>query len=647
MWTCAGNRFRPGVVGRWLTTSILVVALVLAAGIPASGQEPSAGDSDDVAAFFDELMAEHQEEYDLAGAVVAVVKDGEVVHTGGYGHADLGDQTPSDPVLTLFRIGSITKLFTWTAVMQLVEDGEIDLQEDIRAYLSGFDLPADDGPITMEHLMSHSAGFDERIVGLFANEPDELQPLGDELREGFPPQIRAPGEFSTYSNHGTALAGYILEQVSGLSWEEYIEENIFSPLEMQRTTGRQPLPEELAPDMAEGYQDVGGDQDAYGFEYLTIPPAGSISSTAEDMANFMIAHLNHGELDGERILEGSTAEQMHSQHFSHHPEVGGWAHGFMERYYNEQRVIGHDGATLVFVSNLWLKPDDDLGLFLSYNTREGAGESGLEVIQEFFDRYYPVPDPSVPEPPAGSEGRASEVSGDYRSAQNPETAIDKIVSLFGVMSVEEDDGRLRMQIPETDTIEYSEVSPYVFEDVDGEGPLGTLAFPADDEEHDDMMFVENMPETAFERISWYETPMFNFILLGAMMLLFLSAVIAWPINALRLRDREADEDRIARVARPVAGIASGFYIVLAVSLGVALSDDPNEIAFGIPTLIELGLAFALIAAVLAIPAAVFAVFAWLRGHWSTLGRIHYTLVALAAVTMIWWLNYWNLLGFQY
>ena len=266
------------------------------------------------------------------------------------------------PVLaeeTLFRPGSVSKLFTWTAVMQLAEQGRLDLDRDVNGYLD-FKIPDAYGqPITLKNLLTHTAGFEEQVKDLFTPGPASPD-LGDYVKTHIPERIFPPGTTPAYSNYGTALAGYVIERVSGRPFNQYIEENIFRPLGMTRSTFAQPLPPPLAPLMSNGYQ-LASDE-PHPFETVGAFPAGSLSSTATDMARFIAAHLQGGQLNDARILRPETVSLMHSRLFALDPAANAMAYGFYEESRNGHRIIGHAGDTLYFHSDLHLIPDAGVGL---------------------------------------------------------------------------------------------------------------------------------------------------------------------------------------------------------------------------------------------------------------------------------------------
>ena len=237
-------------------------------GISVSSQQGPT-DPQELEAFLDGVFAEQMDVNNIPGATVVVVKDGELFFTKGYGYVDLEERIPVDPNKTIFRLGSVSKLFTWTAVMQLAEQGKLDLNTDINTYLTEFNIPDTyPEPITLVHLMTHTSGFEERITGLTAHGPEDIEPMGEYLATNMPARVRPPGEFSSYSNYGAGLAGYIVEEVSGMPFEEYVQENIYEPLDMQHSTFHQPLPPELAANMALSYSMENGVYRAEEFEHI-------------------------------------------------------------------------------------------------------------------------------------------------------------------------------------------------------------------------------------------------------------------------------------------------------------------------------------------------------------------------------------------
>lgn len=609
-------------------------------------------DPQELEAFLDAFFAEQMEALHIPGAVFILVKDGETFVTKGYGLADLESQRPVIPDETLFRVGSVSKLFTATAIMQLVEQGQLNLDQGVNNYLDDFQLPDDDSnPVTVANLLTHTGGFDERLTGTGVRSPSELAPLGQYLADNMPPRVMPPGDNISYSNHGYVLAGYLVEEISGSPFEQYVEENILRPLDMNHSSFRQPLPSELAPDLASGYIYT-TDYQVLSVEYLNIAPAGSLCATATDMAHFMIAHLQNGRYEDARILEEETAQEMHQRQFTHHPQLAGWAYGFYEHIENGQRAIVHGGDITGFSSLLFLLPEQNLGFFVSFNASVsalfGLGDPREEWVSRFLDRYYPVAEGPVSGQPSAD---LQCFSGNYRMNRYARTTLEKGLPPIPMLQwrvIANDDGTLTLESP-LNILESSlwvEVGPLLFQEVDGDG---YVAFREDEKGRITHMFMMTLGvPMALEKVSWYETDVFQLSLIGFFVLAFLS-VFAWPVGALirRLRKRPAEPSRLALWARYLAGLVSALNLVFVVGLVVRLGQVLSGVFYGTPAYFVALLVIPLLTAILTVGLVVFTVLAWRDNYWSVLGRLHYSLVTLAALVFIWFVNYWNLLGFRF
>ena len=343
----------------------------------------------DVGAFLAGLVPAQLHRENIAGAVVIVVKDGQVLFASGYGYSDMAKRTPVTPD-TVFRPASVSKLFTWTGIMQLVEQGKLDLDRDVNAYIDFTIPPAFGKPITLRNLMTHTPGFEETLQQLFPQDLRDIPPLGAYLKEHLPNRIYPPGTTPAYSNYGATLAGYILQRASGEPFDAYMEAHILRPLGMDHSTFRQPVPASIQARLSRGYM-LASDPPRP-FEYVGVGPAGSSSMSANDMARFMIAHLGDGQYQGVTILRPETARLMHSRQFASIPGMNAMALGFYEESRNGQRIIGHSGDTPCFHSDLHLLPDAGVGFFVSYNSL-GKGEVNARAMlwHAFLDRYFPPP----------------------------------------------------------------------------------------------------------------------------------------------------------------------------------------------------------------------------------------------------------------
>ncbi|NIT36005.1 MAG: serine hydrolase [candidate division Zixibacteria bacterium] len=603
----------------------------------------------EVEAFFDGVMAEQLKSYHIPGATVAVVADGELLFAKGYGYADLATHRPVVADRTLFRLASVSKLFTWTAVMQLVEKGKLDLNADVNEYLGDIRIPPAFGkPITLANLMTHTSGFEDMPTGIYVNRAEDLRPLATYLKGYVPARIFPPGEIPAYSNYGTALAGYIVERVAGVPFERYVEENIFEPLRMERSTFREPLPPALEPDVAVGYKFVGGVFEPQNFEWMQQYPAASLSAPATDMAHFMVAHLEGGRYGSSRILGEAAAREMHRRLFTPDPRVNGWAHGFLEMTLNGERVIWHGGDTIHFHTILVLFPEHDVGFFASYNSFDGAF-ARLDLLYAFADRYFPAARTPAPKPAPGAGRAAARYAGSYIISRRVSTRLLKYLDFLTPPTVKAtpDGYLLAPGALARPTSRYLEVEPGTFRRVEADGTLGDkLVFGVDERGRVKCAFFENDPTIALVRVPWYRGASFHRFVLAACLVLFLTAIFTWPVAWLLGRRRERARDPLlARLARFCAWALSFLNVVFVVT--VMRFFDPVGILYGLPAALKAAFVVSIVTAVLAVVIVVLAVAAWVKGFWRVPGRVHYTLVAAAAVAFVLWLNYWNLLGFRY
>ncbi|HEX4294657.1 MAG TPA: serine hydrolase domain-containing protein [Rhizomicrobium sp.] len=401
----------------------------------ASTQQAHALTESDLSAWLDGMMPLALGRGDIAGAEVVVVKDGHVLAEKSYGFADVKAGKPVDAAHTLFRPGSISKLFTWTSVMQLVEQKKLDLDADVNTYLD-FTVPHTFGkPVTLRDLMTHRPGFEETIKRLFTEDPQRLRPLGAGLKAWVPEEIFAPGSTPAYSNYGATLAGYIVERVSGEKFEDYVAHHIFQPLGMTHSTFVQPLPRALAADMSNGYDRASGEPKK--FELIWMSPAGALSTTGDDMSKFMLAYLNGGT----GILKPETVRLMHSEIYQRNPPLPGMGLGFYHEDTNGHVVVGHGGDTIAFHSDLHLIPDSRVGLYYSQNSagKENSGIRG-NLFRTFMDRYFPAP--AAPAEPTLKSAKTDGalVAGWYDSSRRSESSFFRLGNQQSKVTLN-DDGR--------------------------------------------------------------------------------------------------------------------------------------------------------------------------------------------------------------
>ena len=488
----------------------------------------------DVDAWLDGYLPHALAQADIAGAVVVIVKDGQILTQRGYGYADVAARQRVDPATTLFRPGSISKLLTWTAVMQLVEQRKIDLDVDVNRYLD-FAIPPFGGkPITMRNIMTHTPGFEAALKHLIVFEGQSPVPaLGDALKQRLPKRVFAPGTTGAYSNYAVGLAGYIVERVSGMPFESYIERNIFTPLGMTHATFRQPLPAALAPFMSKGYALASADPEPY--EFVTLPPAGALAVSAGDMAKFMIAHLDQGA----GLMQPATAQLMHDPAHSAVPGVDRMALGFYEQRVNGLGAIGHGGDAINFHSDLQLFPLQHVGMFMSMNSA-GIGrathEIRLALFQQFGERYFPEADAVPLVELSSAKEHAKMLAGSYIASNGSFSNFVDVGNFIGQTKIGLDnDGRpLIPSLPNFAGAprQWIEVAPFQWHDAHGPERLAAqvvngrvVRWGVDDD----------APTNVYDRVPWYrDAAWLKPLCIIALVVVALTA-LSWPAAALARR----------------------------------------------------------------------------------------------------------------
>jgi CubicO group peptidase (beta-lactamase class C family) len=668
-------RFKPGTPSKRTTKSYLFgialalsIALLLSSAPKAQEAKPSpaapraasqpkpapAGlnrqelTATDLGAFLHGLVPFELQREDIAGAVVAVVKDGQLLFAKGYGYSDVTKKTPVTPDGTLFRPGSISKLFTWTAVMQQVEQGKLDLDRDVNTYLD-FKIPATyPQPITLRNLMTHTPGFEETDKNLIQADTRHLEPLGLYLGSHIPRRIFPPGRVPAYSNYGAALAGYIVERVSGQRFNQYVEEQIFKPLAMPHASFAQPLPAALQPLMSCGYRVAS--EPAQPFEVIEDAPAGSLSIAAGDIAHFMIAHLQDGSFNGAAILRPETARLMHSRQSGPHPALNGMALGFYEQNRNGHRIISHGGDTVYFHSDLYLIPDVQVGLFMSYNSAgKGEIDPRAAVFEKFMDRYFPDSAP----PPAALATAAQDaktVTGLYLSSRRGETTILSVASAFSQLKVSANsDGTISVNALRT----YSgqpkhlrEIGPLVFRDVDGSD---RVAFTRDADGH--LVLALDFPVFVFQHVAWYKNSHLNSVVFFGSLGVFALALLFWALGAGvrwhygRKLDLSTPECRMRLWTRLVCLIDLAFLLAW-IAFGSFAEKHLSLLSDSFDPWLRVMQFLGLLGVLGTLVALYNCVTAWRnpnRWLWSKLGE---TLIALACVSLTWFVLQWHMLAWS-
>ena len=564
---------------------------------PAAPQSPPRTDGaaelskGDVDAWLDGFMPYALRSGDVVGAVVVVVRDGRVLTQRGFGFSDLARRRPVDPDRTLFRPGSVSKLITWTAVMQGVEAGRIDLDADVNRYLD-FRIPPRDGkPITMRQILTHTAGFEDRAKYLITYDPEQLQALDAYLKSWTPRRIFAPGTTPAYSNWGTTLAGYIVQRTSGMPFDDYLDARVFRPLGMTHSTFRQPLPASLRRFMSTGYSR--GSEDPKGFEFVNPAPAGSMSASGADMGRFMIAHLNGGA----GLMRPETARLMHATATDVLPALDRMALGFFETNANGRRVIGHLGDVQAFHTALHLLPAERVGIYLSVNSggeRGAAGRIRASLFSDFMDRYYPGEPRDGRVDPKLSAEHARMMAGQWMGSRRIESSfLPAVYGLTGQTTIGVGP-KGELVVPElTDASgavrKWVEIAPFVWRQVGGEDRLAAQVV---DGRVVRWSFDMVSPFTVFERVPAALSSAWINPLLYASLAVLLLTFLHWPAAALVRRNYKAPlalEGRSRSVYRWVRAFAGLTLLVLVgwVLFVSALFADLSKLGDGADVILRL------------------------------------------------------------
>ncbi len=595
-------------------------------------------------AFMDGVMLATMDEMKIAGASVSLVHQGELLLNKGYGYTNIETGSKVDPGQSLFRLGSISKLFTWIAVLQQVEQGNLSLDADINQYLTSFSIPDTyDEPVTLRSLMSHTPGFEDVLLHLFLREEDPVLPLEEKFRKKFPRRIQPPLQEAAYSNHGSGLAQLLVEKASEMPFEEYAEAYIFSPLGMNASTFRQPVPDDQKSHMSTGYAWQNGQFQSRGFEVLPMTGAGGASSTASDMAVFMKALLNQTRHDTISLLDSATYAIMHEPVLQHAPGMNPALHGFIDSSRRHLQIIGHGGNTFLFHSLLALFPEHDTALFMSFNG-ENAQKSYNNVLNHFLNRYFPPPS----DPPATIDLNPEYLegfTGKYMSNRRPHSSMLKIIGSLNNLEVEATEGGIRFRDISGETHHLTPVDSTTFFLEQRNTYVG---FSRQGGEAADKLYLSEYPIMAYNRVTGLYHMHFHLIVLIITVLCALYILIVWPW--LYFARRQYDKKPRALHNLPVfpkliAWITSLFFLLFYLLLFSSASGE--EIIFGIPGGIKVALFFP----IAAIPFTLIMVgsnfYIWKVPRTKNLSRLFYGMATLAFLLSFWQLHFWNLLGWRF
>lgn len=563
--------------------AVLMVAVLSACSSPPQRPGPHISEpegqhqltAEDVNTWLDGKLPDALNRGEIPGAVVTVVHDGQILTTRSYGYAKTGADGEEPRLVdadALFRVGSVSKLPTSIAVMQLVEQGKLNLDADISTYVDVNIQRRFPGDITLRNLLTHTAGFEEH-VGI-ATQDSELESY---ILQDPPTQIYAPGTTPAYSNYGMSLAGYIVQQVSGERFEDYIRDHVFAPAGMDSSTYEQPLPAHLTDRMANGYQSNGST--AHPFEIMADSPDGAMTTSGADAGRFMLALL--GQSQGSPLLQESTWQQMFSPALTT-DQLGTLAKGkqmglgFFDENRNGHQIVGHGGdLSSHFHADLEVYPGDGNGIFIAVN---GSGKDMAvalrsDLMRDFSDRYHPGTAPTPGEKPTVDESRqhAQQVAGTYFSARTFLTTFFSVMNAlppgWGTLT-SLGNGNLLLGRGGSVT-EYEEIAPWVWRAVDGSNTITAQV------ENGTVVRIGATPAFSMLPVTPAQKAFLPVMVIAtAVLVLFL---VAWPAGAIRRWQAKRKGETApsvpltwpARLARIGAGLtlaAIAAWVVAAMSL---------------------------------------------------------------------------------
>jgi CubicO group peptidase (beta-lactamase class C family) len=595
-------------------------------------------------AFVDGVVLTLKREHGLAALTVSVVKDDALWLARGYGQADVASDRAAEAEYTLFRIGSVSKTFTWTAVMMLAERGQLDLDADVNMYLK--QVRVDDAfgqPVTMRHLMHHRAGFEDSMR-LFAVADSDPRTLSELLAEHQPKRVFAPGARTSYSNWGAALAAQIVEDVANLPYGEFLQQEILFPLGMRDTTWVAPsqLDEATRARLASGYRKGQGALKAQGYMQIgAYWPAGGIASSATDMTRWMRLHLNRGELEGVRLMRADTHAQMWTRAFDDRPAAADVAHGFQDRVYRELRLFGHGGGTAAFLTNMVLVPELGLGVFMSQNGTY-ASSPLAQLPERIIDRIAGLPLQVALEAEADASGTLDALAGPYLHNRRVFTSFAKLLASSSVAKVEAVSAdTLRVSVGGEAT-QYRALNGQddVFEANDGR----RIAFLRDGDGQV-VAAADSSGVHTLEKVGFLRTPNALFMALGLAALLTATSLLGFWWRIGRPRRGGFASTVAAGIGLLACLVTLGFFVATGLLVQGFAGFDLSEMPGNYPSPAMLHMHYAGWALAGAAAAMVFALWpAWSGSGWGLWRRFHFSLYALALVSLAAMLWHWRVIG---
>ena len=602
-------------------------------------------ETSDLNDWIDAQFLEGMNHYNVAGASFILMQGDSIRHINGYGLADIESNTPVYSPTSIFGIASISKTFVATAIMQLYENGQLELDQDINKYLNSFQIEYKfKGPITINHLLTHTAGFDVRNIGWVVRSEEDVMPLAKYLKNSMPPQIRPPGEVLTYSNHSYGLLGLIVEEVSGAPFDEYVKKMILEPLEMNTSDFKSSL--EQRNNYVSSYLQKNNQLIPYKLDFQLNYPAGSFSSTASDMGNYISMFLNNGNFKGSQILNSTTIDKMHQTAFKHYEKAeNGWLLGFTESHWKGVRLIRHGGDIQGFASELILIPDSNIGFFLSVNSSNLQNSRSRKFIYEFINNLLlRLKKDNVIEniktitsPEIGSVEEPLETfTGVYRFTRYAQNTVDKLAVLIGIapeIKIVLEDNKLKI-------LEWNDVltpiSDLTFASIYSNK---YLAFGRDVDEEISYFFDDT---SSYKKLKWYEPVQFQIYWISSIVIIMSIFIIANIFAKLFIQKTKSH--LIKRINFSIASLIIFSLSVLAFAL---IKTDPQEFLYGLPWIIKFVLLLPFLIILLEFIALYLLAKAIRYKEMTNFDLVYQSFIAVVTLFFIPWLKYYNLIGFNY
>jgi len=582
-------------------------------------------------------------DFNITGATIVIMQGDSVLHLKGYGLANVESNTAVNGDSSIFRIASISKTFVATAIMQLYEDGKLELDRDVNNYLSSFQLKYKfNDSITIRNLLTHTAGFDLNDIGTSVRIEKEVIPLARHLKERMPVQIRPSGKIIGYSNQGYALLGLIAEEVSGMPFHEYVGKRILEPLEMNSSSFKPQA--KLKEHYVTSYLQKGGQLIPYKPEYPLNYPAGGLDATASDMGNFISMFLNNGNFKGRQILDSTSVYKMYHTPFKLYEKAEyGWSLGLYDFNWNGIKYYAHEGAIQGFVSQLSLFPKKNIGFYICTNSSGFPHGNSRVFINQYADRLLTllIPqehDKKQQEKIALKSGTVDKplerFAGAYRSTHYGHTTFSKLGVLIGLapeITIVSQDSTLK--IPEWN-LELRPISDLTFH-----SNFGYLAFDRNTEGEISHFFGQTY---SYQKLKWYEPVKFQMLWIGSIILILLSYITVSAVRRLFIRNIKCHSIKYLNFS-----LASSILLSIVILAYGLMTTDTMELPYGVPLLIKITLVMPFIIIPLEL-VTIYLLTKTIRSkELGTLDLIYQTVIVITSLLFIPLLTYYNLIGFNY